>query len=109
MSPLHGLPIHPEEITQHKTFFLLKFTTINKAIVIQHLYSPAMWAVFQLQDLMGVDADLRRSDPSEERINIPSNPKHYWRYRMHMTLEELMKEKDFNHSLKEYIKAGGRA
>ncbi|WP_332735226.1 4-alpha-glucanotransferase [Flavihumibacter sp.] len=82
---------------------------INKAIVIQHLYSPAMWAVFQLQDLMGVDADLRRSDPSAERINIPSNPKHYWRYRMHMTLEELLKEKDFNHSLKEYIKAGGRA
>ncbi|ULQ53945.1 4-alpha-glucanotransferase [Flavihumibacter fluvii] len=81
---------------------------INKAIVIQHLYSPAMWSIFQLQDLLGIDENIRRESAAEERINIPSNPKHYWQYRMHMTLEELGKEKNFNHELKEYIKASGR-
>ncbi|MBC6489476.1 4-alpha-glucanotransferase [Flavihumibacter stibioxidans] len=82
---------------------------INRSIIIQHLNSPAMWSVFQLQDLLGMDAGLRRNDPGEERINIPAVAKHYWRYRMHMTLESLMKEKAFNTDLKEYIKAGGRA
>ncbi|MBZ5856188.1 4-alpha-glucanotransferase [Flavihumibacter profundi] len=82
---------------------------INKAIVIQHLYSPAMWSIFQLQDLLGMDEKIRRPDPADERINIPSIAKHYWRYRMHMTLEELSKEKSFNHELKEYIRASGRA
>ena len=82
---------------------------ISRSIIIQHLYSPAMWSVFQLQDLLGMDAGLRRNDPEEERINIPAVAKHYWRYRMHLTLESLLREKSFNNDLKEYIKAGGRA
>jgi 4-alpha-glucanotransferase len=81
---------------------------INKAIVIQHLYSPAMWSIFQLQDLLGIDEDIRRTDPEEERINIPSVAKHYWQYRMHLTIEALSKEKTFNHHLRGYIKASGR-
>ena len=82
---------------------------INKAIVIQHLNSPAMWSIFQLQDLLGMDEQLRRKEHIEERINVPSIAKHYWRYRMHISLEELQKEKAFNHDLREYIRAGGRA
>lgn len=81
---------------------------INKSIIIQHLYSPAMWSIFQLQDLFGTDEKIRREDAAEERINVPSIAKHYWRYRMHMTLEELLKEKGYNHEVKEYIKASGR-
>jgi 4-alpha-glucanotransferase len=81
---------------------------INKNIVIQHLYSPAMWSVFQLQDLLGMDESLRRQNHDEERINIPANPKHYWQYRMHMTLEDLLKEDGFNSELKDYITASGR-
>ncbi|WP_205509780.1 4-alpha-glucanotransferase [Longitalea arenae] len=81
---------------------------INKAIVIQHLDSPAMWATFQLQDLLGMNETLRRANPQEERINIPAIPKHYWRYRMHITLEQLLKEKEFNTELEEYIKDAGR-
>jgi 4-alpha-glucanotransferase len=81
---------------------------INKAIVVQHLYSPAMWSVFQLQDLLGMDELLRREDPNEERINIPANPKHYWQYRTHLTLEELLQAKDFNDELRNYIHASGR-
>ena len=81
---------------------------INKAIVIQHLYSPAMWSIFQLQDLLGMDELLRRKDPNEERINIPANPKHYWQYRMHLTLEELAAANEFNAELKGYLQASGR-
>jgi 4-alpha-glucanotransferase len=81
---------------------------INKAIVIQHLQSPAMWSIFQLQDLLGMSEQLRRENPHEERINVPAIPKHYWRYRMHITLEQLLKEKEFNEELKEYITDAGR-
>ncbi len=81
---------------------------INKAIVEQHLYSPAMWSVFQLQDLLGMDDQLRRVNPSEERINIPANPKHYWRYRMNLSLEELQKADAFNDLLSEMIVKSGR-
>lgn len=81
---------------------------INKAIVQQHLYSPAMWSIFQLQDLMGIDAQLRRANPNDERINVPANPKNYWRYRMHLTLENLQQETNFNGELKKCIKESGR-
>jgi 4-alpha-glucanotransferase len=81
---------------------------INKAIVIQHLYSPAMWSIFQLQDLLGIDENVRRENPHDERINNPADPKNYWRYRLHLTLEELIKQKSFNEELKTQIMASGR-
>jgi len=81
---------------------------ISKAIILQHLHAPAMWAIFQLQDLMGMDEALRRAHPLEERINVPAIPQHYWRYRMHVPLEQLIKEKNFNEELKEYVTASGR-
>ena len=81
---------------------------INKAIVLQHLYSPAIWSIFQLQDLLGISKKIRRENPHEERINVPSIPHYYWRYRMHLTLEDLLGEKEFNTDLKNYISASGR-
>jgi 4-alpha-glucanotransferase len=67
-----------------------------------------MWAIFQLQDIFGMSEDLRRPNPDEERINIPADPRHYWRYRMHLTLEHLMKEKEFNKEFRHYVEASGR-
>lgn len=81
---------------------------LNKAIVAQHVYSPAMWSIFQLQDLLGMDANLRRENPHDERINIPANPKHYWRYRMHLTLEELQKQDWYNRGLRGLLSNAGR-
>ncbi len=81
---------------------------INKIILMQHLYSPAMWSIFQLQDLLGINSKLRRENPHEERINIPAEPKHYWRYRMHLTLEQLIDESEFTSELKGYIAQSGR-
>jgi 4-alpha-glucanotransferase len=82
---------------------------VNRAIVLQHLYSPAMWSIFQLQDLLGMNDELRRQDPHEERINQPANPNHFWNYRMHLNLEQLIKEDAFNKELKDYIRNSGRA
>lgn len=81
---------------------------INKAIVLQHIYSPAMWSVFQLQDLLGMDELLRLQNPHDERINIPANPKHDWVYRMHLTLESLLEAHAYNAELKGYLEAAGR-
>ncbi len=81
---------------------------INKTIVIQHLYSPAMWSIFQLQDLLGMSENIRRENPHDERINIPSDPKNYWKYRMHINLEDLIRQKDFNEELKSYVESSGR-
>jgi 4-alpha-glucanotransferase len=81
---------------------------INKAIVGQHLASPAMWSVFQLQDLLGIDERLRFADPQAERINIPADPKHYWRYRVHLTMEELLGAEGFISELRTCIEQAGR-
>ena len=83
-------------------------TWINEAVVRQHLASPAMWSIFQLQDLLGMDQQLRRADFEAERINVPANPKNYWRYRMHLTLEELLQAGAFNDRLKKLIQQNKR-
>lgn len=81
---------------------------ISSLIIEQHLQSPAMWSIFQLQDLMGIDESTLRENPEEERINIPADPQHYWRYRMHLTLEDLLKKESFNKTLQSKIKESGR-
>lgn len=81
---------------------------INKEIIVQHLFSPAMWSIFQLQDILGISEKLRRDNPNDERINVPANPKHYWQYRMHMSLENLIKETEFNADFGALVKSSGR-
>ena len=81
---------------------------INRAIILQHLYAPAMWSIFQIQDLLGMSENLRRQMPEEERINIPADPKHYWRYRMHIPIEQLLREEKFNNELQGFIRNSGR-
>lgn len=81
---------------------------INEKIVEQHLKSPAMWAIFQLQDLLGIDGDLRRQMPQEERINIPANSNHCWNYRVHINLEDLIEASAFNEKLKMLISQSER-
>ncbi len=62
-----------------------------------------MLALISLQDLTAMDEHLRGKNPDEERINVPANPRHYWRYRMPMPLETLQGATDFNAKLKEMI------
>ena len=81
---------------------------IVEAVVRQHLASPAMWSVFQLQDLLGLDGKLRRADVEAERINVPAIPNFYWRYRLHLNLEELQRAKAFNTRLWQLLRENRR-
>ncbi len=71
-------------------------TAICLQIIEHHLQSSAMWVILPLQDWMSIDERLRNPDIADERINVPANPSHYWRYRMHISLDDLLKETTFN-------------
>ena len=77
-------------------------------IVSAHLFSPSVMTLLSLQDWLSIDEQLRYPDPTAERINIPANPRHYWRYRMHISLEQLMNADSFNARLRSMIENSGR-
>ena len=81
---------------------------ICRQILDQHLWSPAMLTVLPLQDWLSMDPALRRQNPNDERINVPANSRHYWRYRMHLTVEKLASAAEFNETLSGMIAASGR-
>ena len=73
---------------------------IASFIINQHMYSPAMWVILPLQDWLAIDADLRLADQHAERINMPDNPRHFWCYRMHLKVEDLLKADKFNEKVR---------
>ena len=81
---------------------------LAKEIVSRHLTSPSMLCLISLQDWLSISEHYRLPDQNAERINIPANPRHYWRYRMHMTIEQLLQADDFNNQLAEMITNSGR-
>ena len=83
-------------------------TYVAEKVILQHLQFPSMWAVFPIQDLLAIDQELRNPDASAERINIPANPQHYWRYRLHLPVEELLAADRYNQHLRELLEDTGR-
>ena len=81
---------------------------LAKDIVSRQLTSPSMLCLLSLQDWLSIDEKLRLPDANAERINIPANPRHYWRYRMHLTIEQLLQCDDFNNEIKTLITQSGR-
>lgn len=77
-------------------------------VVRAHLTSNSMLSILSFQDWMSVDGQLRNPNVAEERINVPANPRHYWRYRMHLTLEQLMAADDLNNKIRQMIADSGR-
>lgn len=69
---------------------------IAEFIINQHMYSPAMWVILPLQDWLAIDGNIRIKDQHADRINVPANPRHFWNYRMHITLEELLTKDEYN-------------
>ena len=67
-----------------------------------------MLCLLSLQDRLSIDKRLRLPDQNAERINIPANPRHYWRYRMHLTIEQLLKADDLNYEISTLITQSGR-
>lgn len=73
---------------------------IVQTIIEDHLASPSMLAIFPVQDLVGMDMNLRRTVATEEQINEPSNPKHYWKFRFHIPVEDLIQANELNEKIK---------
>ena len=76
---------------------------IAEMIMKQHLYNDAMLAIFPIQEFFVLENKLTNPNMDNERINQPDVFPHYWRYRMHLDLEELVKEKDFSAKIASWI------
>ena len=81
---------------------------VCKKIIEKHLQSPAMWSIFLMQDILALNGDVRLENPADERINVPADPNHVWNYRMHISIEDLMKQQSLNDDLKAMIQENGR-
>ena len=81
---------------------------LAREIIANQLTCPSMLCILSLQDWFAIDEKLRLEDANAERINIPANPRHYWRYRMHLNVEDLIANKEYNDNIKELIQHTGR-
>jgi 4-alpha-glucanotransferase len=81
---------------------------ICQQIIEKNLYSPAMWAIFPFQDWIAIDGNLRWKETLNERINNPANPDNHWKYRMHILLEDLIREDEYSALVKSLVRQAGR-
>ena len=88
----------PEQLPAH----------LAEEIIARHLYCPSMLCILQLQDWLAMDSELRRKNPQDERINVPSDPYNRWQYRMHLTIEELLQATKYNNKVKTMIQRSRR-
>lgn len=81
---------------------------LARDIISRHLTSPSMLCIISIQDWLAIDEKIRLADQNAERINIPANPHNYWRYRMHVNIEDLINNTDFKANITELINQSGR-
>ena len=81
---------------------------LARDIIYRHLASPSMLCVLSIQDWLAISERLRLADQNAERINIPANPKHYWRYRMHLNIEDLISDQEFTGEISGMLAESGR-
>lgn len=89
----------PDKCTPEIAYYILQ----------KHVESPSMWSIFPLQDLLALKEDYTTRPAFEETINDPTNPRHYWRYRVHVTMESLLKDKSLISTIKDLICGSGRS
>lgn len=99
---VHGLGVEEESAPERCT------PAVAAAVVQQHLHSPSVLAIFPLQDLMALSETLTTRPAEEEIINDPTNSEHYWRYRMHVTIEDLKSDAELMHKLHTFLLESGR-
>ena len=97
-SSLHEIGDLPQEADTH----------LCEQIIGRHLSSPSMLAIIPLQDWLSIDHNTRNRFPEMERINNPSQRHYYWNYRMHLSLEELIRSNELNQKIKSLITQSGR-
>eukprot|EP01018_Ginkgo_biloba_P034974 Gb_33253 [translate_table: standard] len=82
---------------------------IARAVIQEHTEAPSMWAIFPLQDLLALKEEYSKRPASEETINDPTNPKHYWRFRVHVNLELLLADEELQGIINDLVKSSGRS
>ncbi|MBR1688795.1 MAG: 4-alpha-glucanotransferase [Prevotella sp.] len=83
----------PEQLPAH----------LAEEMIARHLYCPSMLCILSLQDWLAMDGELRSKNPQDERINVPSDSHNRWKYRMHLTIEELLKAERYNQKVNTMI------
>jgi len=83
-------------------------SALAEQIIMNHLMASSMLTIIPLQDWLALSDQLKRKSTESERINIPDDPKHIWRYRMHISLEQLLQANDLNQKISELIEKSGR-
>jgi 4-alpha-glucanotransferase len=81
---------------------------LARDIISRQLTSPSMLCVLSIQDWLAMDENLRLADADMERINVPAIVPFYWRYRMHLNIEDLIDNKSFTQNIKDLIQESGR-
>jgi len=82
---------------------------VAEKIIYQHLWGQSMLAVFLITDWFAIDEKyIKNRDPKSERINNPAIPEHYWRYRVHVSIEELLDDNAFSQKVRKMVKDTGR-
>ena len=76
---------------------------LAEEIIARHLYCPSMLCMLSLQDWLAMDSELRSKNTRDERINVPSDPYNRWKYRMHITIEELLKADKYNNKVRTMV------
>ena len=76
---------------------------LAEEIIARHLYCPSMLCILSLQDWLAMDSELRSKNPREERVNVPSDPYNRWKYRMHLTIEDLLAATKYNNKVRTMI------
>ena len=76
---------------------------LAEEIIARHLYCPSMMCMLSLQDWLAMDGELRSKHPREERINVPSDPYNRWKYRMHLSIDDLLKADRYNNKVRTMI------
>lgn len=83
-------------------------TWLARDIMNRNLQSASMLCILSLQDWLAINEELRLPDANAERINIPANPHHYWRYRMHLNIDDMINNQRFCDDIAEMITQSGR-
>ncbi|MDR0768426.1 MAG: 4-alpha-glucanotransferase, partial [Dysgonamonadaceae bacterium] len=81
---------------------------VCRQIIFNHLNSPSMLTIIPLQDWLSIDGQIRNADANEERINVPANPLNKWKYRMHLSIEDLINATGLNAQIRDLLLTAGR-
>ena len=63
-----------------------------KTVIERILDSPSCWNIFPMQDLLDTDESNWSADPKDDQINVPADSENHWKYRLKLSIEELIQQ-----------------